>query len=159
MIRGSKYLNMKFLFLALLAIPLISTAQKAPAGAFLISGSVKGLADKSRVSVTDINNPTDTLATASVSQGLFELKGTMAEPNLVQLNFDGAQKKSILFIGNEKLSVSGDVASIQDLAVKGSAIHADFITFQQTFNPLFRRLSDSMSKCLLIRQWTGTIQL
>ncbi|HTE23996.1 redoxin domain-containing protein [Flavitalea sp.] len=137
---------MKFLLAVLLSIPFFSIAQKIPAGGFVITGSVNGLADKSRVTLTELNNPTDTLATGTVSKGTFILKGKIVEPNLVQLNFDGAQKKSILFIGNEKLSVSGDVTNVQELAIKGSSIHNDFITFQQIFNPLFKRLSELNTK-------------
>jgi peroxiredoxin len=137
---------MKFFVVALLWLPIFTVAQKTPPAGFEIAGSIKSIADQSRVSVTDINNPTDTLAKAVVSKGVFVLKGTMTEPNLVQLNFDGAQKKSVMFIGNEKISVSGDAANIQDLAIKGSPINNDFISFQQTFNPLFKRLSELNTK-------------
>jgi peroxiredoxin len=137
---------MKFLLVALLSIPFIAPAQKTPASGFVITGSVNAVPDNSKVSVTDINNPTDTLAKAIVSKGTFVLKGVMTEPNLVQLNFDGAQKKSILFIGNEKVSISGDAANVQELSVKGSPIHDDFISFQQIFNPLFKRLSELNTK-------------
>ena len=102
----SKYFNMKFLFAAFLSLPFFSIAQKTPAGGFLISGSIKGLAEKSGVNVIDLNNPTDTLAKGTVSKGIFTLQGKIAEPNLVQLNLEGAQKKSVLFIGNEKISVT-----------------------------------------------------
>jgi peroxiredoxin len=137
---------MKFLFAALLSFPFFSIAQKTSAGGFVITGSIKGLAEKSRVNVTDLNNPTDTLAKGTVSKGTFILQGKIVEPNLVQLNFEGAQKKSVLFIGNEKISVSGDVSNIQQLGVTGSAVHDDFIAFQEIFNPLFKRLSELNTK-------------
>src|SRR5687767_5033908 len=133
---------MKFVLVAILSLPLITFGQKTPGAGFEITGSVTALPDQSKVSVTDINNPTDTLARAVMSKGAFVLKGVMKEPNLVQLNFDGAQKKSVLFIGNEKIAVSGDASNIQELTVKGSPIHNDFMSFQQIFNPLFKRLSE-----------------
>ncbi len=133
---------MKFLFLAFLPIALFSNAQTKPGEGFSIRGKVAGLAEQSMVTVTDVNSPTDTLARAAVKNGAFVLAGKMAEPNLVQLNFDAVQKKTILFIGNEKLEVSGNADNLQELAVNGSAVHADFMNFQGIFNPLFRRLSE-----------------
>lgn len=133
---------MKFLFLVFLPIAIFSNAQSTPAGEFSISGKIAGLPEQSAVSVTDVNNPTDTLAKGTVQNGAFVLKGSVTEPNLVQLNFDAVQKRTILFIGNEKLDVSGNAENIQELSVKGSGIHADFMAFQGTFNPLFRRLSE-----------------
>ena len=133
---------MKFLFLAFLPIALVSNAQTTPANGFNITGKIAGLAEQSLVTVTDVNNPTDTLARGSVKNGGFVLKGSMTEPNLVQLNLDAVQKKTILFIGNEKLDVTGTAENLQELSVKGSDIHADFMAFQGIFNPLFRRLSE-----------------
>jgi peroxiredoxin len=152
---------MKLFLIALLSIPVFVNAQKAPAqkkttenvktqnstaAGFTITGNISGLTEKSRVSVTDVNNPTDTLARGVVNKGKFVLKGALAEPNLVQVNLDGAQKKTILFIGNETLTVSGTAANLQDLNVQGSSTHNDFMSFQQIFNPLFKRLSELNTK-------------
>src|SRR5688572_19760681 len=113
---------MKFLLVALISVPLFSLAQQTPSAGFVVTGSVTGLPEKTKVSLTDVNSPTDTLARGSVSNGKFILKGMVKEPNLVQVNFDGAQKKSILFMGNEKVSLTGDAANIQALTVKGSPV-------------------------------------
>jgi peroxiredoxin len=127
---------MRFLALLLL-VPFALSAQKK----FKISGNLQGLPEGSAVSLSNANNPEDTLAKGKVKDGVFELHGTIAEPNLYQLNLDGVQKKSILFIGNDNVSVSGDVSTIQDLAVKGSDVHDDFEKFKKIFNPLFQELS------------------
>lgn len=118
------------------------TSVSNSAAGFIVTGKIAGLADKSKVFITDVNNPTDTLAKGTVSAGTFVLKGFMTEPNLVQLNYQAVQKKSVLFIGNENVTVSGNVASIQNLAVTGSSVNDDFTNFQSTFNPLFKRLSE-----------------
>ena len=65
---------------------------------------------------------------------------------MVQLNFHDIQKKSLLFIGNEKISVTGDASSIQNVSVKGSVTHSDFIEFQNAFNPLVQKMSDLNQK-------------
>jgi peroxiredoxin len=127
----------KFLFLLLL-VPFALSAQKK----FVITGNLQGLPDGSAVSLSDANKTDDTIARAVVQNGgAFELKGSIAEPNIYHLNLDGVQKKSILFIGNERVSVTGDVATVQDLTVKGSDVHNDFVQFKQTFEPMFQDLT------------------
>lgn len=128
---------MKTLLSLLLVIPFALNAQKK----FVISGNLQGLPDGSNVSLSDANNPQDTLARGVVKDGTFELRGSVQEPNLYQLNLDGVQKKSVLFIGNDNVTVNGDVATIQDLDVKGSKAHDDFEVFKKTFNPLFQELN------------------
>lgn len=127
----------RFLALALLVPFALSAQQK-----FVISGNLQGLPEGTPVSLSNANDPGDTVARGVVkSGGAFELQGSLTEPNLFQLNLDGVQKKSVLFIGNEKISVSGDVAAVQDLSVSGSRVHKDFEEFKTTFNPLFQELT------------------
>lgn len=127
-------------FLALiLFVPFVLSAQKK----FVINGNLNGLPEGSPVSLSNVNTPGDTLAQGIVKTGgAFELRGTLAEPNLYQLNFDGVQKKSVLFIGNDQVNVSGDVQTIQELSVKGSVVHNDFEDFKKIFNPLFQELTE-----------------
>ncbi|MFT3827336.1 MAG: TlpA disulfide reductase family protein [Chitinophagaceae bacterium] len=129
----------KYLLLLLAGAPLAVLAQTK---GFVITGTVTGLTDKSLVSVTDVNDPTDTLASTTVQNGAFTLKGTIQEANLHQLNFGAVQKKAVLFIGNENITVKGSTENIQNLDVKGSAINSDFMEFQNTFSPLFRQLTE-----------------
>lgn len=108
---------------------------------FVITGTMTGLADNSHVTLTDLNKPTDTLARAVVKKGSFVLKGAVTEPNLHQLNFDKSGKKALLFMGNETITLKGSVDNVQDLQVKGSPTHSDFVEFQNIFNPLFKDLT------------------
>ena len=82
---------MKKLIAGLFLLPVAVMAQQK---GFVITGTVTGLADNSRVTLVDMSKPTDTLAKAVVTKGTFVLKGSVAEPNLYQLNFDAATKKS-----------------------------------------------------------------
>jgi len=129
---------MKKLIAGLFLIPVAVMAQQK---GFVITGTIAGLPENSKVSIVDMNKPTDTLAKALVTKGSFVLKGTIAEPNLHQLNFDVAGKKSILFIGNETVTVKGNVDNVQQFEVTGSTINNDFVEFQKTFNPLFQTLT------------------
>lgn len=137
---------MKQLLVCILLIPIGLLAQTG----FVIKGSVTGLPEASKVTLTDVNNATDTLARGVINGGAFELKGAVKEANLYNLNFDGSAKKAVLFIGNDNVTVQGTIEDLQQLSVKGSAIHDDFVAFQQTFTPLFRTLSEMNQKLYAI---------
>ncbi|WP_240348031.1 TlpA disulfide reductase family protein [Longitalea arenae] len=129
---------MKKLIAGLFLLPVAVMAQQK---GFVITGTVTGLAENSRVTLVDMNKPTDTLARAHVTKGSFVLKGAVAEPNLHQLNFDVAGKKSVLFMGNENITVKGNIDNVQQFDVTGSAVNSDFMEFQGIFNPLFQKLT------------------
>ncbi len=57
------------------------------------------------------------------------------------LNFSSAQKKFSLFIGNEAVTINGDIENLSAMQVKGSSSEADFIAFEQTFNNYFAQLN------------------
>jgi peroxiredoxin len=130
---------MKKLLVVMLFLPLGMLAQQE---GFEITGTIDGLPDNSRVTMTNPNKPGDTLVSAFVTNGSFVLKGTVDEPNLYQLNLDATGKKVILFIGNEKVTVKGSSENLRGVEVKGSAIHNDFVEMQTIFNPLMQKLTD-----------------
>jgi peroxiredoxin len=130
----------KYIIFLLAFIGSARAQQPKPAG-FHIEGHIQGLNEKSVVSVTDANKPTDTLARATVKAGMFVLTGHLNEPGLLVLNFSSSGKKASVFIGNENVSVSGDVNDLTAMQVKGSATEADFVAFQQSFNTYFAKLN------------------
>ena len=128
----------------LIIISLIGTtamAQQPQAAGFRIEGHVKGLDENSVVTFSDANKPTDTLARASVKGGVFILTGRVDEPNLFILNFNSAQKKSSLFIGNESVTIHGDIENMVGMEVKGSSSENDFLAFESMFNPDFAHIN------------------
>ncbi len=131
---------MKFFTSLILLFPLFVAAQSS-SGQFILTGKVSGIPEKTLVTLSDVNQPGDTLGRATVNNGVFVLKGKITEPNLYALNFHGVQKKSMLFIGNEQVALEGDVQRIQEMTVKGSRTHSDFLEFQKIFNPLFTGLN------------------
>lgn len=134
---------MKYLIL-LLFFPFSLCAQPPAGKGLVLRGIVKNLPDGETVRLVDINNVKDTIGKATVLKGEFVIKGRVNEPNLMGLEFPGGgeQRKLMLFAGNDSILVVGDVADLQRMQVGGSAVHTDFIRFQQTFNPLFQRLSE-----------------
>jgi peroxiredoxin len=132
---------MKKYIIFLYAIIGIAQAQKTKLSGFRIEGRITGLAEKSRVTLTDANKPTDTLAKGSVKEGVFILTGQVNEPNLYVLNFAGSQKKTTLFIGNETVMINGNIDNLSAIQVKGSPSETDFLLFEKMFNPYFVQLN------------------
>jgi peroxiredoxin len=132
---------MKRLLIIVSALIGCASAQNVKSAGFVISGHINGLAEKSAVFITDANKPTDTLASTTVKGGVFILKGQVTEPNLYELNFGGAEKKTVLFIGNESVKVEGSADNLATLKVTGSPSQDDFMLFQQDFNPYFIQLN------------------
>jgi peroxiredoxin len=129
---------MKKLITGLFLLPVVVMAQQK---GFVITGTITGLVENSKVSLVDMNKPTDTLAKGRVTKGTFVLKGAVDEANLYQLNFDVSGKKTVLFIGNDNVTIKGDIKNVQQFDVKGSSSNSDFSEFQKTFNPLFQTLT------------------
>jgi peroxiredoxin len=132
---------MKKIFFGLMLLPAVMVGQDKKTEGFVINGTVKGLAEKSKVFLTDANNPSDTIAKGLAKAGTFVLTGHLKEPNLFELNFGSAKNKAMLFIGNEKVKVEGALDNLKGLAISGSQSHQDFVEFQNTFNPHFARLN------------------
>lgn len=129
---------MKKVLFVLLMVPFIGMGQKK---GFVVNGSLTGIPDNAVVSITDANNPTDTLASSTVLKNLFVLKGQLQEPGLLNLNFSGIQKKGLLFLDNSNITVTGSADDIQKIKVEGSSSNKDFEEFQHTFNPMFSKLN------------------
>jgi hypothetical protein len=130
---------MKLFLAAILLSPVMGLAQSA--NQFTITGHVQGLPENSRVCVTDVSNPTDTVAQSTVKGGQFVLSGHVSEPNLYEVNFLAIGKKAPLFMGNDKIDLTGTIDDLKDLKATGSPSNDDFVAFQAQFNPYFSRLN------------------
>jgi peroxiredoxin len=132
---------MKIYIILLSIITGSAQAQQQKLAGFHLEGHIKGITEKSDVTLTDANKPSDTLARTTVKAGIFILTGHVNEPNLVVLNFSSAKKKTTLFIGNETVVVNGDIENLTALRVKGSPSETDFLAFEQIFNPYFAQIN------------------
>jgi thiol-disulfide isomerase/thioredoxin len=136
---------MKIVFAAIMLMPLFSAAQNGAEPRFVINGRVAGVPDNSMVCLTEeTSGQVDTLSYAVVKGGTFVLAGHVSEPNFYFLNFLAARKKIPLFLGNEKVSMSGAVEDMNGIKVTGSPSNDDFMEFQATFNSVFNRLNAVM---------------
>ncbi len=130
----------KYIVFFCLIVGSVQAQQKKPAG-FHIEGRIIGVGENSIVTLTDANKPTDTLARGKVKAGEFLLIGQVTEPNLLILNFASAGKKAPIFIGNENITLNGDIEKLSEMQVKGSVTGGDFHAFELIFNPYFAQIN------------------
>ncbi|MET0462915.1 MAG: TlpA disulfide reductase family protein [Chitinophagaceae bacterium] len=126
---------MKSGLLLLCLLPLVTAAQEK----VTIKGKLKGLKDSTVIYITDVNNPTDTIAVDTSRNGKFYLKGKLNEPMLVNISL-GADKPLMTFLTASNIRITGKAGSTDQLKVTGSSSYKDFAEFQKTFDPLFKRL-------------------
>ena len=137
-------------------LPMLTFGQPAPG--FVIDGNVKGLKGGTVVCLTDVSNPTDTVAQAQAGDERFILKGHVSEPNLYTLRFGDDKSRTTLFLGNDKMSLSGTIDDLRGLKMTGSSSNDDFQTFQQTFNPYFTRLNSLVKDTGAYKRLVDTIE-
>ncbi|MBL0882687.1 MAG: AhpC/TSA family protein [Chitinophagaceae bacterium] len=127
----------KLLFL--LCMP-ISVLAQIGVDSYEIKGILKGLADNTTVFL--INGVTgQTIATATATSGQFSLKGKLPHPELVQIGFNGRNEKLDIFIGNEVVSLDGEISNLEAAVISGSAVQKDYERFRVKFNPLKDKLN------------------
>ena len=127
----------KLLFL--LCMPLSMLAQVG-VDSYEIKGILKGLSDNITVFLT--NGVTgQTIATATAKDGQFTLKGKLTQPELVQIGFNGKSEKLDMFIGNDAVSLDGELSNLEAAIISGSAVQKDYERFRVKFNPLKDKLN------------------
>jgi len=146
---------MKKIYLLFFIIPTLLNAQPKPNSAkpagFVLNGNVTGLPEGSEVKITQTNDKS-VVATGKISDGKFVIKGEVAEPGLYWLVLANEQPVHI-YLENSTINVSGSKATIKNIKITGSRSHADFMVFQNTFNPLVGDLNGTAAK--LSRGTTG----
>lgn len=103
---------------------------------FVIKGNVSGLTDNSLVYLSNPANEKDTLAKAKVTKGSFVLKGKLEDIDSRFLIFPSINKKTVLFIGNDNVTVTGKAEDVYNLEVSGSSSHKDYEDFLLYVKPL-----------------------
>lgn len=88
-------------------------------------------------------NGTDgkTIATDTVRNGKFLLKGVIAEPDIFQLGFVGYKEALDVFLFNDQVTITGDFNNISGASIVGSSVETDYQQFKASFNPIRERLN------------------
>lgn len=129
---------MKRLVTLLAFTPALLFAQDQKKG-FEIKGNVSGLED-GKVQIVTMNDDHAVIASDSVKNGKFTLKGSVAEPTLYFIVMSTEQPQ-YLYVENKPITITGSKADIKNLKIEGSQSQSDFAEFNKTFNPLIAELN------------------
>ena len=124
---------MKKLLIVLL-LPIISIAQTG----YTLKGNIKGLKDSTLAFLQDIQG--STVAQDYAKNGRFTLSGKVADISFFQLSFIGTQETTELFLGNENVTVAGQLGAMKSAVFTGSVPQSEYKTFVKGFLPLNDKL-------------------
>lgn len=124
--------------IAFLLLPVFVFAQ-VKKEKFTVNGTVTGLSDGAEVKITTASDNSE-VAKGKVAKGKFSVSGEIADPNLYYIVL-GKQQPQHIFLEPRTISITGDVNKPKELKINGSQSHLDFISFKDTFNPLFADLN------------------
>lgn len=126
--------------LIVLLLPVIGVAQGKKHDGFEIKGNISGLKDTATVLLLN-GMDGKTITSAIAHKGVFTLKGKLVSPEILQLGFAGSKEGIDLFIYNDEVAITGDIAAPNNIVIKGSATQEDYQLFKQRFNPLKDKLN------------------
>ncbi|RXK85553.1 TlpA disulfide reductase family protein [Filimonas effusa] len=126
----NKYLKCTAGYLSLFAF-----TQAAAQQGFTISGQLKDIPDQTLVYLAGANE-NDTLASTYVKNGAFKLQGQAPDIDTRLLAFPALNKRTILFMGNENIALSGSVNDLANITVAGAIAHNDYEEFLYYLKPL-----------------------
>lgn len=124
----------------LLAFLLLSFSVVSGQKGFQITGAISNTKPNMLVFLM---NGTDgkTIATDTVRDGKFVLKGVIAAPDIFQLGFVGYKEALDVFLSNDEVTITGDFNQLSQAAIVGSSVENDYQQFKSTFNPIRDRLN------------------
>lgn len=120
----------------------VATMAQAHKG-FTIKGKITGLKDSTLVFLASGNgNP---VSQTYVTNGTFQLIGSVESEDVYQLNFIGHPDTYEIFMSNDNINITGKAANIKALNVSGKGAAADYQLYQKRFTPLKERLNANVT--------------
>lgn len=100
-----------------------------------LSGTLKNIPDQTVVTLLD-GMANKEVATATVAGNKFQLKATLASTGIYVVSFKGLKTQIPLFIGNDVLSMEGDVNAPKEIIYQGSASQDLYQSYMKKLDPL-----------------------
>ena len=127
---------MKKIFIGILSFLAVTQVQ---AQKLQIEGDMKNLPDGSTVSLTDgmANKVVD--STKSVN-GKFKLSNKVTDPSIYVISFSGVKAQIPVFVGNDQMSMTGDINQPATIEYKGAALQDLYLNYMKTLTPKIESL-------------------
>jgi len=139
---------MKKLFLIVTIVALIISCNKAGDNEYIISGTIKGIANGKTVTLEkqDETGQLKTIATVKIQNGKFSIKGSAKEPEIHLLQVETVQGKVPLILENGDIDVVVDKDSIQKSTSTGTYNNDEFAKFNTDAQKIQKDLQKKMMK-------------
>lgn len=118
----------------IIAIALILASPFLQAQSLNLQGKLTNVKEASTVSLIDGVTSKELVSAKSVA-GSFSLQTKLEYPSLLILSIDGITQKIPVFVGNENVSIEGDVQNPASLNITGSASHDVYNVYMNSLNP------------------------
>ncbi len=118
----------------IIAFALLLVAPFLNAQSLSIQGKLANVKDSSSIVLIDgVSNKE--LSAGKFIAGSFNLKAELPYPNLMVLSIDGVPQKLPIFVGNENVTIEGDVQNMPGIKVTGSVNHDVYNVYMAALNP------------------------
>ncbi len=125
---------MKKLISLTVLIALLSSCTMEQEKGYVINGSIEGISDGKVYVVTRKEGAWVNLDSATIAEGIFQLKGSVDFPVLYSLQFEGIRGAVPVFFENADISVTGKVEELGEAKIVGSEAQAEFNAYMQSID-------------------------
>ena len=154
-----KQLFMKRIFLLILILPLLLTAQNKkikavsvtkktsltparPIDGFLINGDITGFANGTTVALLNGQSGAPE-SESTIQNNKFSFKGKVAFPDFKIILINKQPPYITLFLDNSAVTITGSKAAIENVVVSGSISNADYTAFNKALIPYQNLFTDN----------------
>jgi peroxiredoxin len=114
-----------------------TTIKKTNPGATLqIIGNIVGLLDNTTIKLLQADGSNKELATTVALKNKFTINQKLVNEGVYLLAIQQGATTIPIFVGNEKLTITGDINNVTQLVYKGSASQNDFSDYTKMMQPL-----------------------
>lgn len=110
-------------------------------GSFTITGEIKGLKHR-YIYFRHMEDGNDIKDSCAVRDGKFNFKGRVSEPQQVFLHTNDGMLQKVFYAENVPLTVSGDIADLQNIVVKGSKAQDDYMILESELAKVQQKAHD-----------------
>ena len=134
-------ITMKNFFYSLIAVALMFSCTTQPK--YKIDGTIDGMESGSVVLSKVVDNDLETVDSVAITNGSFNFKGSIEQPEIYVLTFADTLQGIQLFLENKNITITADLDSISGAKVAGSPLTDLFTEFNNkllNFNMQFKTL-------------------
>ncbi len=123
-------------------IALLSSCCMETEKGYVINGNIEGISDGKVYVVTRKEGAWVNLDSATIAEGVFQLKGNVDFPVMYSLQFDGQRGVVPVFFENADISVTGKVEELNEAKIVGSAAQDEFNAYMESINKITQKKYD-----------------